>query len=311
MNATKMFAKTETEVVCPSSRRTGFTLVELLTVIAIIAVLAAIIFPAFAMARESARRGATISNMQKLYSAVRQYQLDNQAYPEYLFGPALKADGTVAKTAAEVGLTMEQTAALLKQQVTGGTAAADAAKIKAAQAVYKNSLYPTYINDLSVYGCPDNPVATTNSNDVAVATRFFQDVDANTNEFVSTPVTQAYYKYDSYDVSPSITGPTKIDAAGAQYQVRYSRVWASKLLNQQEQDSLTAEQLAAYKRQLTFKTPGDDAYLTATSYHVPNSKVLVLWLSGSAKVLDTGKLNNFPGTDGRDFNLFQMTPTKN
>jgi len=27
--------------------------------------------------------------------------------------------------------------------------------------------------------------------------------------------------------------------------------------------------------------------------------------------LDTGKLNNFPGTDGRDFNLFQMTPTKN
>ena len=152
------------------NRAAGFTLVELLTVIAIIAVLAAIIFPAFSAARESARRGATISQMQKLYSAVRQYQLDNQAYPEYLFGPALKADGTAATTAAEVGMTMEEAATKVKTQINGATPPEEAAKIRAAQAAFKNSLYPVYINDLSVFGCPDNPVSTTSSKDVASAT---------------------------------------------------------------------------------------------------------------------------------------------
>ena len=38
------------------THRSGFTLIELLVVIAIIAILAAILFPAFAKARESARR---------------------------------------------------------------------------------------------------------------------------------------------------------------------------------------------------------------------------------------------------------------
>lgn len=54
-------------------RRFAFTLVELLVVVAIIAILAAILFPAFARARENARKASCMSNMKQLGLAARQY----------------------------------------------------------------------------------------------------------------------------------------------------------------------------------------------------------------------------------------------
>jgi prepilin-type N-terminal cleavage/methylation domain-containing protein/prepilin-type processing-associated H-X9-DG protein len=57
-------------------KRSGFTLVELLTVVAIIAVLAAILFPVFARARESARRASCQSNLKQIGLAAMQYTSD-------------------------------------------------------------------------------------------------------------------------------------------------------------------------------------------------------------------------------------------
>lgn len=54
-------------------RRRGFTLLELLFVIAIIATLAAILFPVFANARESARKAECASNLQQIGMALSLY----------------------------------------------------------------------------------------------------------------------------------------------------------------------------------------------------------------------------------------------
>ncbi|HEX8835175.1 MAG TPA: DUF1559 domain-containing protein [Abditibacteriaceae bacterium] len=57
-------------------QKNGFTLIELLIVIAIIVILASILFPVFARARENARRGSCQSNLKQLGLGVVQYSQD-------------------------------------------------------------------------------------------------------------------------------------------------------------------------------------------------------------------------------------------
>ena len=65
-------------------RRSAFTLVEILVVLAIIGILAAILFPAFSRAQESARQTNCASNLQQIGLAVRQYYQDTKRYPDSL-----------------------------------------------------------------------------------------------------------------------------------------------------------------------------------------------------------------------------------
>ena len=60
------------------SRRLGFTLVELLVVIGIIAVLISILMPALTRARESARRTQCLSNLRQLHTALVLYAHTNK-----------------------------------------------------------------------------------------------------------------------------------------------------------------------------------------------------------------------------------------
>lgn len=135
------------------SRLGGFTLVELLTVIGIIAVLVAILYPVFSSARIKARQTKCISNLHQIVTALKQYGMDYCGYPPW--------PGYDSATG----------------RFTGGVSA----------------LYPDYISDVSIFICPEDTRAIQRQKEAkeSVYSSYNADIDfvmflANPSGYIET-----------------------------------------------------------------------------------------------------------------------------
>ena len=91
----------------------GFTLVELLVVIGILALLTAILFPVFLSARRRAQQSACVSNLRQLYGASTLYAQDSDGFLPSYSSTVIQLPSASANGLPEGGCVADESALLL------------------------------------------------------------------------------------------------------------------------------------------------------------------------------------------------------
>ena len=267
--------------------RRGFTLVELLTVIAIIAILAAIIFPVAGTVRENARKSRCMSNLRQIFLALQKYKEDYRAYPPVLGAYAVNKSGNLTCNQNDPELLPFN----LAPKPLG-----------------------TYLKNDEIFYCPNNPIDDKRLITQAVYPRGHALALAGEPVRLrpgdnSSPVV-CFYRYDSYS-----TG--RIGQSN-NHELHYTLFWSNQALNQLENqlNGGTTNYGAGYfdgtigpkptdnPRQLGYRNPDTTAVVTWCSYHrsyngnVPTRarSDIVLFLTGNVKVVDSFKMFESPYT---------------
>jgi prepilin-type N-terminal cleavage/methylation domain-containing protein/prepilin-type processing-associated H-X9-DG protein len=162
--------------------RYGFTLVELLVVIGIIAVLLAVLLPALARARESARQTACANNLKQLTAGMLMYANDNKGYvPTWNW--EFRDPLAVAKPAGS-GIVVSDPPGQF----------------------FENGLIWNYVGDERIYVCPDQPDITTTQSGVPLwgfSPQWSYDVNLQAAFSLDQSATRMVAKITSIQPSPN------------------------------------------------------------------------------------------------------------
>jgi type II secretory pathway pseudopilin PulG len=246
-------------------------MVEMMTVVAIMAILAAIIFPIMMPLRRNLAKSSCLTNLRTIAQAVKIYKEDYRIYPEALYGYApLDQNGNLKPRLVPDPTNPDK----LVQVVDTATG----------KPVFEQRtfLYPQYIGDRTALRCPMNPERSTDTTDPL---KLAVGVNGVTGQALDVqPAIQRYgrkyYRWDSYD---GRVVPVSGDPNQDQYRVHYLRRWDPPAPGK-------AESL----RQLIFRYPPDATVVTWCTYHRDfgpggslntGSMDLVLFLDGRAKAV--------------------------
>ena len=235
-------------------RRKAFTLIELMVVIAIIGILAAIVVPAYVKVKEQAFRSSDITNMGAMNTALQLYRADQGAYPPTLLG---YATGYLSNIPTESDIIPANT-------VSGALFPKRIESVETFRPALDKPIPPKYVQ-FTTATWPTREAS--GSGDASAYQRFGPGEGPNLGHVsrcvpgVATPVENYYYKVSGFDASE-----VPLPDGNFRTELRYTLFWSGYTVPSTCSPSDATGSSADDPRQLGYSDPPETTVVTWDTY---------------------------------------------